>query len=59
MGRPTDNPKNFMLRARLDDKILEMLDELAEIEGKSRSEVVRESIEICYNEQLSKVKTKK
>ena len=42
MGRPvSDNPKDFMLRVRLDK---ETLDECCEAEQLSRSEVVRKGI---------------
>ena len=40
----TDNPKDFMLRVRLDQETLEQLDECCEAEQLSRSEVVRKGI---------------
>ncbi len=40
----TDNPKDFMLRVRLDKETLEQLDECCEAEQLSRSEVVRKGI---------------
>lgn len=43
-----DNPKDFMLRARLDNETLEKLDYSAEKFGISRSEVVRNGIEDEY-----------
>lgn len=53
MGRPTiENSKDYMLRVRMDKDTLEKLDECCKIENKSRSEVVRESIE----EKNSKIK---
>lgn len=46
MGRPTmDNSKDYMLRVRMNKQTLEKLDECCKTENKSRSEVVRESIE--------------
>ena len=52
-GRPaSDNPKDYMLRVRLDRETLERLDECCEATGKSRSEVVREGI----REQHKKIK---
>ena len=52
-GRPaSDNPKDYMLRVRLDNETLERLDECCEVTGKSRSEVVREGIK----EQHDKIK---
>lgn len=53
VGRPaSDNPKDYMLRVRLDRETLERLDECCEATGKSRSEVVREGIQ----EQHDKIK---
>lgn len=43
-----DNPKEFMLRTRLDNETLEKLDYSAEKLGISRSEVVRNGIEDEY-----------
>ena len=44
-GRPvSDNPKDFMLRVRLDKETLEQLDECCEAEQLARSEVVRKGI---------------
>lgn len=40
----TDNPKDFMLRVRLDRETLEQLDECCEAEQLSRSEIVRKGI---------------
>ena len=40
----TDNPKDFMLRVRLDRETLEQLDECCEVEQLSRSEIVRKGI---------------
>ncbi len=48
MGRPTDSIKDFMLRTRLDQKTLTMLDSISKQENLSRSEVVRKGIEIQY-----------
>lgn len=53
-GRPfSENPKDFMLRVRLDQETLSQLDECCEITGKSRSEVVRAGIQE-QNAQLKK-----
>ena len=48
----TDNPKNYMLRTRLDKKTLEKLDFVSEKMEVSRSEVVRKGID----EQYQKIK---
>ena len=52
-GRPvSQNPKNYMLRVRMDKKTLSLLDECCEAENLSRSEIVRKGIE----EQYAKLK---
>ena len=43
-----DNPKDFMLRTRIDKETLEKLDYLVEKEGIDRSKVIRKGIEIQY-----------
>ncbi len=48
----TDNPKDYMLRVRLDSKTLEKLDKVCNTKKKSRSEIVRLGI----YEQYEKVK---
>ena len=40
------NPKNFMLRVRLDKTTLSQLDMLCKEQNKTRSEIVREGIKI-------------
>lgn len=44
----TNNPKDFMLRTRLDEETLNKLDYSAEKFGISRSEVVRKGIDDEY-----------
>ena len=52
-GRPvSENPKNYMLRVRMDEQTLQQLDECCEAENLSRSEVIRKGIQ----EQHSKLK---
>lgn len=52
-GRPvSENPKDYMLRVRMDEQTLQQLDECCEAENLSRSEVVRKGIK----EQHSKLK---
>lgn len=46
----TDNPKDYMLRVRMDKEIVEKLDAICQEEKKSRSEVVREGIERKYQD---------
>lgn len=52
-----DNPKDFMLRTRLDEETLEKLDYSSEKFNLSRSEVVRRGIEDQY--QKAKIVNKK
>lgn len=48
-GRPvSDNPKDYMLRVRMDKETLEQLDKCCEAENLSRSEVVRKGIKEQY-----------
>ena len=48
----TDNPKDYMLRVRMDSETLDKLDTLCTEAKKSRSEVVRECIhEKCRNKK--------
>lgn len=52
-GRPvSENPKDYMLRVRMDEQTLQQLDGCCEAENLSRSEVVRKGIQ----EQHSKLK---
>ena len=52
-GRPvSENPKDYMLRVRMDEQTLQQFDECCEAENLSRSEVVRKGIQ----EQHSKLK---
>ena len=45
MGRPlSENPKDFMLRVRLDQETLKQLDECCKAQQLSRSEIVRNGI---------------
>ena len=44
----TDNPKDITIRARVDKETVEKLDYLVEKYNSSRSEVIRQGIEIQY-----------
>ena len=44
----TNNPKDYILRVRLDEKTLEKLDKCCENQGLNRSEIVRKGIEQQY-----------
>lgn len=49
-GRPvSENPKDYMLRVRMDEQTLQQLDECCEAENLSRSEVVRKGIQEQHN----------
>lgn len=48
----TDNPKDYMLRVRMDAETLKELDVCCEKENLSRSEIVRKGIK----EQYAKIK---
>lgn len=50
-GRPvSENPKDYMLRVRMDEQTLQQLDECCEAENLSRSEVVRKGIQEQHSE---------
>ena len=48
----TDNPKDYMLRVRMDAATLKQLDECCKEKGSTRSEIVRDGIK----EQYQKIK---
>ena len=50
MGRPTDSPKTFMLRVKMDKDTLCKLDKCCEAENTNRSEFVRKSIHEKYDD---------
>lgn len=51
MGRPpSKNPKDYEFRIRLDNESKEKLEHCAEKKNTSKSEVVREGIELVYRE---------
>lgn len=47
----TDNPKDITIRARVDKETVEKLDYLVERYNSSRSEVIRQGIEIQYKKE--------
>lgn len=50
IGRPIkDNSKEYMLRVRMEQEILDKLDICCKKENKSRSEIVRDCIEEKFN----------
>ena len=50
MGRPTDNPKTFMLRVKMDKDTLVKLDECCKVKRENRSEFVRKTIHEKYDD---------
>lgn len=52
-GRPTDAPKNTMLRVRVDDSTLKKLDACVSKMNSNRSEVIRKGISMVF-EDLTK-----
>lgn len=44
MGRPTTNPKDTMIRVRMDAETVKVLEECAEMLNTTRSEVIRTGI---------------
>lgn len=46
----TDKPKDFMLRVRLDQDTVSKLEAVCKAKSKSRSEIVREAIELQYQQ---------
>ncbi|MBD5143290.1 MAG: CopG family transcriptional regulator [Ruminococcus sp.] len=54
MGRPCkDNPKDTRIQVRLDKETLKKLDECAKEKNTTRSEVIREGIDLV-NDELQK-----
>ncbi len=50
MGRPTDNLKNKRLEIRISEKDLNVLNECSDILGKSRANVIVDSVKKTYEE---------
>ena len=50
IGRPTDSPKTFMLRVKMDKITLEKLDRCCKILNVNRSEFVRNNINEKYDD---------
>ena len=48
MGRPTDSPKNTMIRVRMDEETVQLMDECAKELNTTRSEVIRTGIRKVY-----------
>ena len=48
--RLTDNPKDTMIRVRMDKETVEKLDECAEVLNTTRSDVIRKGISKVHDE---------
>lgn len=50
MGRPTDSPKNTMIKFRIDDETKYKLNECSEILKISKSEILRAGVHRIYDD---------
>lgn len=50
MGRPTDNPKNYKITVRLDEKSADVLKRYCEQEGIEKGEAVRRGVKKLEND---------
>ena len=50
IGRPTDSPKNIMIRVRMDDETVKIMDECAKALNTTRSDIIRKGIRKVYTE---------
>ena len=50
LGRPTDSPKNIIIKLRFDKETSEMLEKCSEKMGISRAEVVRRGVKKMYGD---------
>lgn len=50
MGRPTESPKTTMVRVRMDEETVKMMDECAEKMNTTRSDIIRTGITKVYAE---------
>lgn len=54
-GRPPkENPKDIRIQIRLDKEILDKLDECAEVNKTTRSNIIRLGIDLVYAELIKK-----
>lgn len=49
-GRPTDAKKEHVLKARIDDRTMRLIDYCAKSKNLSKSEIVREGIQKVYDD---------
>lgn len=55
IGRPTDSPKNIMIRVRMDDETVKIMDECAKALNTTRSDIIRKGIRKVYTETKKQV----
>lgn len=55
LGRPTNNPKNSMLRVRVDTETLNKLDKCVELLHSNRSVVIRKGIDKMFDDLIKKI----
>lgn len=48
MGRPTESPKDTMIRVRMDKETVAVLDDCAQQLNTTRSEVIRKGIRLMH-----------
>ncbi|WP_105129931.1 hypothetical protein [Streptococcus suis] len=48
LGRPTSDPKDYQMRIRLSNSHKEKLDEIELATGKNKSDIIREGIDLVY-----------
>jgi len=51
LGRPTDNPKTRIIKARVDAETVRMLDEYCARKQKTYSETIRDGIKRLYEDE--------
>ena len=53
MGRPTESRKDLCVKIRIDEELNQKLEVCMELEGKNKSEIIRESIISMYEELMN------
>lgn len=49
LGRPTNDPKDFSMRVRLSADHKKKLETVSSKTGKTKSDIIREGIDVIYN----------
>lgn len=53
MGRPTESRKDLCVKIRIDEELNQKLEVCMELEGKNKSEIIRESIISMYEKLMN------